>query len=825
MLRNYFKIAVRNLFKHKLNSWVYVVGLSVALMCVLFIGVYVEEEQSFDRFLSDSEMIYRVNIDGKMGPDEFLGGSTPPPAGKALLDNFPEVSDFTRLYQLSPENISYENGGNTRLFNETRVFSVDSNFLDFFSYRVLKGNAKTGLDHPYSIILTETTARKYFGEEEAVGKSLQLDEWRQPFEVTAVLEDIPSNSSLQFDLLIPNSANPIVQRFDWSWVWLQMTTFVKLIPEASNAGSVASMEEKFPSMIRLSAASAFERVGKPFEKFIEDGGRWNLQLQPLTSIHLNSSGIQSKHIAHGNATMVKAFQFTGWLILAMACINCMNLTTANALRRSKEVGVKKVLGSSRKALMGQFLVESTLFSLLALGVGLLLFYGLLPVFNQLTGKSFNAADFFTLGHFLAVFALFVLTALTSGIYPAFYLSGFAVNSIFRKNQRTGSIFSEQLTRNGLVVFQFAISTTLIIASMIIYKQLRYTQEVDMGFDSEHVLLLSQAEKARNHPDALLEELRNLSGVRTASLSTGVPSKNPFGDFYVPEPSGSAQDVTKDIALSSFLVDDSYMETLGLQVLHGRVFSEEFNDSTSVVLNETAARQIGWTPETAIGNYFSYPGNANQRFEVIGVVKDFHNESLHTPIMPFAFFHFSSRTFYPRQLYISVRLHEGLAAQTYEAVAAKWRELEPGVPPQLTFLSDEIDALYRQDRKSGVTFGVFTILSLWIGSIGLFGLIAATTARRVKEIGIRKVMGASLVQLVEVLSIDFIKLVLLAVLLAAPIAYWIVEQWLADFVYKTAISWWVFVLAGVSALAIAGITVSFQAIKSALANPSESLRSD
>lgn len=825
MLKNYLTIAWRNLFKQKLNSWLFISGLALALMCVLFIGVYVQDEQGYDQFFEGSEYVYRVNIDGKMGPEEFLGGTTPPPVGKALVDNFPEIEEFTRVYKSSPENVSYSKGEDTKVFSETNLYSVDSNFLSFFPYQILSGNVKTGLSDPYSIVLTETTAQKYFGDEEPIGKELQLDEWSKPFNVTAVLADLPSNSSLQFDLLIPNSANPVIERFEWSWVWLQMTTFVKLNPESTNPDLVSKIEEKLPSMVKLFAAGAFDRIGKPFDEFLANGGRWNLQLQPLEEVHLGSSEIFSAHISHGNPTIVKAFLFIGWLILAIACINCMNLTTANALRRSKEVGVKKVLGSSRMTLTVQFLIESSLFSFLAMVIGILLFYGFLPAFNQLTGKAFLINDFTNWNYFLTITALWVLTTLCSGLYPAFYLSSIAPMSIFRKNAQAGSLFSKQFTRNGLVVFQFAISTTLIISSLVIYKQLRYAQDLNMGFDREQVLLVSQVEKLGKSDESLLEELRGLSGIKSASLSTGVPSKYSFGDFYVPEPSDKSPDVIKDIALGSFQVDDFFIKTLGFELLYGRSFSEDFNDSTSVVLNETAVKQIGWTPDTAVGNHIVYPGNRNQRFEVIGVIRDFNNESLHSPIMPFAFFHFSSKTFYPRQLYVSLRLHEGNAANTYESVASRWNELSPEVPLQMSFLNDEIDALYREDKKAGVTFGVFTLLAVLIGCIGLFGLIAATTARRIKEIGVRKVMGATTLQLVQLLSWDFIKLVLLAILLACPVAYWAMGTWLENFAYQTEISWWIFMVAGLLSLAIAWLTVSLQAIKSALANPSDSLRSE
>ncbi|MGK6351541.1 ABC transporter permease [Parapedobacter sp. DT-150] len=825
MIKTHLKTAWRNLIRHRLNSFIYIAGLAIALLCVVFIGIYIEDERSFDRFLPDADRIYRVNLDGKMGPEEFVAGNTPPPVGKALSDNFPEVTDYTRLYLCNPENISYTGNAQKKMFTETRLFSVDSNFLSFFQYRLLEGDATTSLQHPYSVVLTARTAKKYFGNEPAIGKRLQFDEWSEPFVVTGVLEDLPSNSSLQFDLLMPNSAMPPVERFSWSWVWLQMNTFVKLNAPSANPETVANMERKFPSMVRQLAAGAFERIGKPFDEFLKNGGRWNLLLQPLTDVHLGSTDIYSSHITHGNPTAVRIFAATALLILVLACINAMNLATAQALRRSKEVGVKKVLGSARKQLMMQFLVESALFSLLAIVIAVLLVCGLLPSFNQLTGKSFSMASILTMQHVWALLTLLIVTALLSGLYPAVYLTRFKPAAIFKSNANPASIFSERLIRDGLVVFQFAISTTLIIASIIIYQQLRYTNEADLGFDKEHVLLLNQVEKIGPANQPLTAELRGIPGIQSASLSTGVPSKSSFGDFYVPEPTAQAPDVVKDIPLNSFMADEHFTATMGMDMVFGRAFSPDFNDSTSVILNETAVRQIGWTPETAVSKHLQYPGNGNQRFEVIGVVRDFNSESLHTSIMPFALFHFSSKTFYPRQLYIAVRLEAGQYQQTLQHLKDRWQAFTTAVPYNATFMDDELEALYRADQQAGFTFGIFTLLSVLIGCIGLFGLVTATTARRVKEIGIRKVLGASVSSVVTLLSKDFVKLVLIAIVIASPVAWWAMNQWLADFAYRIDIEWWTFVVAGLGAITIALLTVGWQAIRVAIANPVESLRDE
>ncbi len=825
MLKNYLKIAWRNLFRRKLTSFLYISGLGMALASVLFIGIYIQDEKSFDTFHPDVERIYRVNINGKMGPEEFLGGNTPPPVGMALLDNFPEVTDYTRLYLNSPEYVSYPDGAEGKVFLESRMYSVDSNFLDFFQFRILEGNTQTSLQQPYSVVLTESTAHKYFGKQSAIGKQLYFDEWNKPFLVTAVLENLPSNSSIQFDLLIPNSANPVVQRFDWSWVWLQMSTFIKLHPQSAHPETVLLIEEKLLSMVKLLAAGAFERIGKPFEQFIANGGRWNFLLQPMKDIHLGSKEIYSSQITHGNATTVQAFIFTALLVLLMACINCMNLTTAQALRRSKEVGVKKVLGATRQPLIGQFLTETLLTSMLSVFLALFMLIFLLPFFNQLTGKSFTMEDLMTARHMLILVALVLVTALFSGLYPAFYLSGFPPMSVLRKNANSPSIFSEKLTRNGLVVFQFVISSALIISSIVIFKQLQYTNEINLGFDKEQVLLLNQVEKIGNRPLPLTEEFRNTPGIQNASLSTGVPTKSFFGDFYVPVPSESESNLVKDIALASFMVDEQYVPTLGMEMLNGRNFSLDFNDSSSIILNETAVREIGYDPEQIVGSIIYYPGNGNQRFQVIGVVKDFNFESLHTSIMPFALFHLSSKTYYPRQLYISLRLEKDAGIQTLSQVEERWTALVPDIPFQASFMDAEIESMYQADQRAGYTFWVFTLLAVVIGCIGLFGLVMATIEQRVREIGVRKVLGASEVHIARMLSQDYVKLVVAAILIASPLAWWAMTTWLEQFAYKVEIQLGYFTMAFLLALLFTFPTILVQAWKAAIANPVESLKTE
>ncbi|EOZ97824.1 putative ABC transporter permease [Indibacter alkaliphilus LW1] len=825
MLFNYLKIAWRTLFRHKLSSFLYITGLSLALLSVIFIGIYVYHEKSFDSFLPELELIHRVNLDGKMGPEEFLSGNTPPPVGQALLDNFPEVKEYTRMYRNSPGFVSHIGDAEKKVFKETRLFTVDSNFVSFFDFPLLEGDGRTALKDRYSLVLTESTGKKYFGDESPIGKQLQLDEWTNPFVVSAVLKDLPSNSSIQFDILIPNESNPAVKRFEWSWVWLQMNTFVKLHLGATSSHSLKQLEDKMPSLVKTQAAEAFHRIGKPLDQFLEDGGRWNLSLQPMSEIHLGSKGIYSSHISHGNPTTVNAFFFTAIMILAMACINCMNLTTAYSLRRSKEIGVKKVLGTGKRQLIIQFLTESALSNTIAAILALAGISVLLPYFNKLTGKFLQMSGLFNASFIGVFFILIIFTTLFAGLYPAFYLSNFRSLSIIKRNANPKSIFSEHLTRNFLIVFQFVISAALILSSIVVFQQIKYAGEINMGFDKEHVLLINHVEKSGKDQKTITEELRKLPGVQSASLNTGVPGKNAFGDFYVPVNTWEESNLLKDLALASYMVDEEYLNTMGIELISGRNFSRNFNDSTSVLLNEKAARLIGWSNEEAIGNFIRYPGRGNQQFEVIGILKDFHVESIHTEIIPFALFHFTSQSYYPQQLYISIRLDKENIEQTMAGIEKLWLSLEPEVIYESSFVEEDIEAMYQSDKRSGITFWVFTLLAILIGGIGLFGLVTATIQQRVRELGVRKVLGASSLNLVQMLSGSYFKLIVIAFIIAIPLATWSIGFWLEQFAYRIDVHIGYFLTAFLIGIGFSVPFILIQTWKAATSNPVDALHMD
>ncbi len=823
MFRNSIISALRTILRNKTNSIVNIAGLAIGLASVILISLYVRDEHQYDRFFKNADLIYQVDMDVLMGGQGGKISNTPPTIGPALKKTFPEVAAYTRFYVMGNEVIS--NDASSKIqnhFTEKKFLAVDSNFLEVFDYAFKKGDASSCLQKPYSIVLTETTAAKYFGKEDPVGKYLILDEYKEPFEVTAVLKDIPAQSTIQFDLLIPTSACPPVKHFSWSWVWLQVNTYILLNKNVPNdPASIRRLVSKFPDMVKVQAASAFKRIGQPFDEFIKKGGKWDFYLQPLTDLHLYSANIGSQFLyTLGDIKYVYIFSAIALLIIILACVNFMNLSTAQSVTRAKEVGVRKVLGSEKKQLIRQFLIEAMVYSFISTVFALILVVLCIPMFNTVSGKTLHFTSIFQSGIWVFILVLMVLTGLLAGSYPAFYLTSFNPISVLKGGVFKKS-FSNQIIRNGLVVFQFTISIALIICTIILFQQLRASQTKDLGLKKENVIIIPNGEKmAPTDEETLRQELSAIPGVYHASISSSLPTMKSFGDTYVPDPSNSEK-LVKDIGLNSFMVDDQFVPSLNIQILEGRNFSKEFNDSTSVILNETAVEQIGW--KHPLGQYITYTGNNDQRFKVIGVMKDFDVESIRNAMNPFALFHTSSKTYYSGTSYLVMSVDPQKTKNLLSKFEQKWKSFTSSVPFEYSFLDKSFEALYNDDRRMGTVFGIFTALSIFVACLGLFGLSVYTADRRKKEIGVRKVLGASVQSVVTLLSKEFVKLVFIAAIIAFPIAWWAMNKWLMDFAYRIDIKWWVFGLAMILALLIAILTISAQAVRAAIANPVESLR--
>jgi len=825
MIRNYIKIAWRNLTRNKVSSIINISGLAIGLACVLLIGMYVADELSYDRFFKDANRIYRVNLDGKMGNNQFVAGHTPPPVGAALQSSFPQIESYTRIYRPGDEIVHYELNGQKQSLTEKSLLAVDSNFLKFFDYKLIEGNASTCLNGINSIVITQRAAKKYFGNASPIGKTLVFDEYSTPFIVSAVLKDIPKQSSLQFDVLQTTASIPGIKRFAWSWVWLQTGTYVKLTSTAAvDPNTIAKLESKLPQLVATQAVSAFKRIGQPWDEFKRKGGKWDLHLQPLADLHLYSADIGTRYFEQSDIKYVYIFSAVGLFIILLACVNFMNLSTAQAVKRAKEVGIRKVLGSQRQQLIRQFIAEAMLYTIFAMIFAVVIVMLVVPAFNQLAGKELSVSTLSAPKSVLAILGLITITGLLAGSYPAFFLTSLKPISILKGSSLFSRNDSSFFTRNTLVVFQFTVSTVLIICTVVVYKQLVYNQSKDLGFNKENVLVIANGDRLGKNEEALRTELLRLPQVANASISTSLPTKNSFGDTYIPELNTSDVHGTENnIMLSSFIVDESFVPTLNLKIKTGRAFSKDYADSASVLLNETAAKRIGW--KDPIGKTLTYPGGNNQKFKVIGIIKDFNTESLRANISPFALFYTTSKTYNIGTSYISVRIKPGDYNAAMETIKHKWAEFAPGMPFEYSFLDAEYDMLYRSDQTMGKVFTVFTVLSVIVACLGLLGLAIYTAERRMKEISIRKVLGATVSNVVTMLSVDFLKLIIVASILAFPIAWYGMNKWLQDFAYRTNISWWVFALsAGVTVL-IALITISYQSIKAALTNPAGSLRSE
>lgn len=824
MLGNHIKIAMRNFRRQTFFSLINITGLAVGLTTCWLIGVYVYYQKSFDKFLPDADRICAVALDVKMGDQEAKTTNTPPPLGPRLVQDFPEIEMTARTFSLGSVIIRRNVSGQEPLqFNETSAKAADSTFLELFGFPMLSGTQQTALDKSGSLVLTQKMAEKYFGKSSPIGEALEIND--RIFTVTGVVKDLPVTSTVQFDFLLPMNDFKVVENFSWSWIWLQVDTWARLrnVPDAA---TIAGLEAKFPAMVKMYAPAAYERVGQDFAKNMERGDKLDVKLMPLKSLHLGAEGMDSRLTTLGDQQQVTIFSVVGGLILLLACVNFMNLSTARSIKRTKEVGIRRALGSDRHVLIGQFLVESILFSMISMLVASVLAILLLPFFNRLTGLELHTVDLFSPDIIIFVVALPLFAGLLCGLYPAFYFSRSRTVDI---SKMTGAAATggHAHIRSGLVVFQFAVSIILMLCSFIVYQQLDFATKVSPGLQRENILIVENTRHfdTQNARESYRQDILKIPGVTEATFSTFLPSQGTFGDYYEPEQGNQKNGVTTNILLGSFLTDVSFIPTLDIKLLKGRNFLSDAGtgDSTSVILNEAAVKAIGWTD--AVGKWMRYPGNANQRFQVVGVVKDFYTGSVKMAIEPLAIFHKSSKTYRTWGSSMAVRLAPGTEKMVIEQAAGLWKSRVPNAPFEHDFLDSSFARIYTSEAKTSVVLGLFTGLALLIGCLGLFALAAFTAEQRTKEIGIRKVLGASVTGLVTLLSRDFLKLVLIAVVVATPVAWYAMTKWLQNYTYKIQISWWVFLVAALAAIVITLFTVSFQSIKAALANPVTSLKSE
>jgi putative ABC transport system permease protein len=814
----------RKLSRNKTSSFINISGLAIGMASFIMILLYVQDELKYDKFLNNHDKIYQVTLNGNSGEQEFFIGKTPASVSSALMRNFPEIESAVRIYKPGDMIVRSESSLHKESFTESSVLAVDSCFFNVFPFELKKGNAANCLMDPGSVVITENIADKYFGSADPLGKILLMDKDQKPFKITAVLKNLPEQSTLRFDMLTSTEAFPVVKRMSWSWVWLQVCTYIRLKDKtATDPASIQKLDEKFPAMVKLESGPAFKRVGQSLDDMIKKGGKWDLHLLPYTKIHLYSGEIGQILDTVSDIKYVYTFSIIAFFIILLACVNFMNLSTAQASSRAKEVGVRKVLGSEKNQLIRQFLAEALLFSSIAAIISIILVIILLNPFNSISGKNLSPQLIFSGEVLLYTVGLIVLTGFLAGIYPAFYLSSFQPAAVIKGIKQISSGLGSRFIRNGLVVFQFSVSTAMIICTVIVFKQLDYMQTTDIGLNKEQIIVIKNSDRLGNKETAFKNLLAQSSEIKKVSIASGVPTRENFGDGYVPEVSTAGDQLVPDISLSSFIVDDDFIPSLDIKILKGRNFSKEFSDSGSVILNEKAVKDVGW--KNPVGSYMTYPGNANQRFKVIGVVKDFNINSLHSPVTPFALFHKSSNTYNVGSGYTIVKCKENSVAATIEIIKEKWKQFSPSLPLDLMFLDEEFEALYKAEKRVSQVFFIFTGLSIFVACLGLFGLAIYNTERRTKEIGVRKVLGASVSRLVTLLSGEFIKLIAVSVFIAFPVAWWAMNKWLENFAYRTTLDWWIFAGAAFVSVSLTLFTVGFHIIKAAVTNPVKSLRTE
>ena len=808
MFKNYLKTTFRSLLKSKFYTLINITGLAAGLATCLLIFLYVTDELSYDKYNVNADRIYRVNNEVKFGGNHFDMAIAPAMQGPAMVREFPQVEQYTRLRWHASFLIKK---GNENI-QEERVGYADSTLFDVFTLPVIAGNPKTALTEPHSIVITEKIAKKYFNTtDNVVGKTLIINDTSN-YKVTAVIKDIPAQSHFNFDIFLPMREDAASR--DDNWLSENWNTYVLLKKNADVKQVEAQLN---PMMERHTGPILKSVINQSMDEFKKNGSFIRASLTPLTDIHLHSNKI-AEIGANGNAQFVYIFSAIALLILLIACVNFMNLSTARSSNRAKEVGVRKVLGSLKKNLIQQFLTESLVISFIALIFAILIASLLLPYFNQLAGKAIHVSGLIQPSMLLSLIGLMLIVGLLAGSYPAFFLSSFKPIEVLKGKLAGG--FKRSWLRDSLVVFQFVISIILIFGTVVIYNQLNYIHNKDIGFDRNQVLVIQHTDALREQATVFKNELLQVSGVKDATMSGYLPVNfNRSNDVFFTSP---ALDQSSAISMQNWTVDEAYIPTLDINILQGRDFSKEFRtDSTAIILNEAAAKFLGNKDllNKKLYEVKDIQTKALTEYHIIGIIKNFNFSSLRDVITPLAL------KFGQNNGDISVRISSSNITAVADQIKNKWKSMAPAQPFDYSFMDEDFSKLYTTEQRTGQIFITFAVLAILIACLGLFGLVTYAAEQKIKEIGIRKVLGANIVTIVLIMLKDFMKLVLIASLIGFPIAWWAMSKWLQDFAYRTNIAWWIFLLAAIITVFIALFTISFQSIKAAIANPVKSLRTE
>ena len=807
MLKNYLRVAIRNLKKYKAFSFINIIGLAVGTACCILIFLYVRDELSCDKFNTKADRIYRVYLQARIHDSELNTAVSPAPMGATLMNNIPEVENYTRFRNYGFPVMRYKD----RAFSEEKFYWADSTFFKVFTVQFIKGNPNTALTKPNSVVITEATAHKYFGDEDPMGKILNADH-RRDYMVTGVVKAFPHNSHFHFDFL--GSLSSYKDSQSQFWLSNNFYTYI-LLRKGADPNKVASEMKK---LVRNYVGQQIKTVaGVTLEQFESAGNRYGYNIQALTSIHLHSH-LDYEIEPNSDISYIYIFSAIAIAILLIATINFMNLSTARSERRSKEVGIRKTLGSNRPQLIRQFITESIMLSFISVFLAIVLVESFMPLFNNIAHKQVSLSlfeNFYSIP-ILIVFAIVV--GIMAGSYPAFYLSSFDPVQILKSDNRKGS--RKSYLRSALVIFQFAVSIMLIIGTFIIQNQLKYIQNKNLGFNKEQVVIINKTDDIGKDINSFKLQLESNPKVISVSNSTDIPGNQKGDSAYKME--GVSSNEVQD--LRQIFCDYNFVKTYEIKMAAGRFFSKKHpSDTMAVVLNEAAVKRIGLTNMNIVGKNLIQMGRTPQEstiHPIIGVVKDFNYESLHQQIRPLVLRVFRSQGF---GKFVSVRIAAGDYQNTIAFLEKTWKRFADDEAFEYNFFDQTWAHLYFAEQRTSKISLVFSVLAIFIACLGLLGLAAFITEQRTKEIGIRKVLGASASEIFILLSKEFTKWVLIANIIAWPLAYYVMNNWLSNFAYRISITPWIFLVSGVIALIIAIITVSSHAIKAARSNPVKSLR--
>jgi putative ABC transport system permease protein len=806
MFINYIKVAYRSLKRQKVYALINILGLALGLTTSLLIAFYVINELSYDRFHKNAEDIYRIYTKGKFDNNSFSGPISPAPLAEKLVKEFPEVKNVTRMVKIENRAISYED----KVTYEDNFLYADTSFFSTFTIKFLKGDASHCLSKPKSIVLTDETAKRYFGNSDPIGKLLRINNNDSvQLRVTAIVLPMPTNSHFHFDFITNLNELPYLSESNW----LNNGLYTYLVLKKGSNAKV--LENKLHSLVlKYVIPQILSVFGGNLKNLASSGYSITFGLQKLTDIHLYN-GFDYEIEPVGNRIYVYSFIAIAIFILLMACINFLNLATARSSGRAKEVGLRKALGSNRRQLVFQFIIESVMLSLSAIILSLLFIELILPAFNGILNTNISITPLFLYKYVPFIFLFALVIGIIAGLYPAIYLSSFQPATVLKGKIRSGVPGITQ--RDLLVIFQFTVSIVIILCTFTVYKQIRYIQHKKLGYDKESIIVIQRTDPIKREVKTFMDKLMTNPVIVGTALSNAVPGLTFSAMSFQIEGSPPYQSKLFEFLLTS----DNYAKIMGLTMVEGRYFSpENKNDANAVVLNETAAKMTGL--KNIIGKHIIAPGftiKDKRDLTIIGVVKNFHYASLHKPINSLLIA--LNNSYYDG--YITVKVQRGKNREALAFIHDTWKKQAKNFPLEYFFFDQQFDKLYISELQTQRILEIFTLLAITLACLGLFGLVSYTTENRTKEIGIRKIMGASVLEIVSLISLNTVKLILLSAIIAVPIAYTLINKWLQDFAFKVTIHWWVYILIPILMLLIALITISYQSIKAATSNPVESLR--